>query len=165
MSEFNRSELDTLSRALDDYREIIEWKLVGVSEEDARRPLVPSGTTLGGVVKHLAFVERWWFQAVLGQGDPEFPWTEEDPDADWRLEPDDTVASVVALYRAECEASRRTLDGLDGPEALVPFRDDQTSVRSVLVHMLEETARHAGHMDILREQIDDSTGWGPPANE
>ena len=165
MSKRNLPELETLNRALDDYRDVVVWKLGGVSEDDARRALVPSGTTIGGVVKHLAFVERWWFQAVLGQTEPEFPWTDEDPDADWRLESDDTVASVIALYEAECEKSRTIVAGFDGPDDLVPYSDDQISVRAVLVHMLDEVARHTGHMDILREQIDGGTGWGPPAAE
>jgi uncharacterized damage-inducible protein DinB len=162
MSDTVMPEMETLNRALDEYRDVVAWKLDGISEEDARRPLVPSGTTLGGVVKHLAYVERWWFQAVLAQSNAEFPWTEEDPDADWRLHPDDTVAAIIAFYRAECEKSRAIVTALDGPDAIVPRPGGDTSVRSVLVHMLEETARHAGHMDILREQIDHSTGWGPP---
>lgn len=165
MSEPNLAELETLARALDDYRDIIVWKLDGLSEEDARRPLVPSGTNLLGVVKHLAFVERWWYQAVLGQSNPEFPWTEEDPDADWRLGDDDTIESVVALYAAECAKSRQVQGSFNDGADLVPFRDGETSVRGVIVHMLEETARHAGHMDIIREQIDGGTGWGPPRAE
>jgi hypothetical protein len=165
MSEPNLAELETLARALDDYRGIVVWKLDGLSEEEARRPMVPSGTNLLGIVKHLAFVERWWYQAVLGQGDPEFPWTDDDPDADWRIEDDDTLESVIALYAAECAASRRIHQSFNDGADVVPFRDGETSARSVVVHMLEETARHAGHMDIIREQIDGGTGWGPARTE
>ena len=165
MSEPNLPELETLAQALDDYRNIVIWKLDGLSEEDARRPMVPSGTNLLGVVKHLAFVERWWFQAVLGQSNPEFPWTDDDPNADWRIDDDDTIESVTALYTAECVKSRQVQDSFNDGADLVPLRDGETSARSVIVHMLEETARHAGHMDILREQIDGGTGWGPPRTE
>ena len=73
------------------------------------------------------------------------------------------MASVIALYEAECQKSRTIVAAFDGPDALVPYSDDQISVRSVIVHMLEETARHVGHMDIIREQIDGGTGWGRPA--
>ncbi len=161
----NLTELKTLARALDDYRAIVIWKLEGLSEKDARRPVVPSGTNLLGVVKHLAFVERWWFQAVLGQGDPVFPWSDDDPDADWRIDGEDSIESVTSLYAAECAKSRRVQDSFSDGAALVPFRDGETSARGVIVHMLEETARHAGHMDIIREQIDGGTGWGPPSTE
>ena len=165
MSEPNLGEMETLARALDDYRAVVVWKLEGLSEEDARRPMVPSGTNLLGVVKHLAFVERWWYQAVLGQSDPEFPWTEDDPDADWRIEDGDTVESIIALYGAECAKSREVHDSFADGADLVPFGDSETSARSVIVHMLEEIARHVGHMDIIREQIDGGTGWGPPRSE
>src|SRR5210317_897968 len=127
MSEPDLAELETLAQALDDYRRIVVWKLDGLSEEEARRPLVPSGTNLVGIVKHLAYVERWWYQAVLGQSDPEFPWTEDDPDADWRIDDDDSIESVVALYTAECDKSRRVHDSLSDGAETVPYRDGETS--------------------------------------
>lgn len=157
----NTPELETLGRYLDTYRDVVKWKLVGVTDEDARRPIVPSGTSLLNVVKHLAYVERWWFQAVIAGDDVDIPW-HDDPDADWRLESEDTIASVVALYDAECAKSRAILDVLDDPDEL---RDregrDPVSIRRILIHMVEEVARHAGHMDIARELIDGATGDFP----
>ncbi len=163
MKDLNTPEIPTLARYLDTYRAVVKWKVEGLRREEAARPMVPSGTSLLGVVKHMAFVERWWFAAVLAQGDPEFPWSDDDPDADWRIGDDEDVASVIALYDAECERSREILAGFDDPDTTVPFRDEgMLSIRRVLVHMVEETARHAGHMDIMRELIDGTVGGFPP---
>jgi uncharacterized damage-inducible protein DinB len=161
VADLNTPELETLGRYLDANRAVIGWKLEGVPEVDARRQMVPSGTSLLGVVKHLAYVERWWFQVVLAGVEAEFPWTAEDPDADLRPEEGDTVESITALYRDECARSREVLAGIDDPAALRPLGDGEVSVRRVLIHMVEETARHAGHLDILREQIDGATGLAP----
>jgi uncharacterized damage-inducible protein DinB len=159
-NDLNTPEKETLARYLDTYRAVVVWKLDGVGRDDAIRPMVRSGTSLAGIVKHLAYVERWWFQAVVGGRDVEFPGGEEDPDADWRLEPEETVEDIVALYRRECDVSRTIVDDLDSLDDT--FSDDQISARRILIHMVEETARHAGHADILRELIDGATGWGPP---
>lgn len=161
MPDGTASELATYGRYLDSYRGVILWKLEGVSEEDARRPLVGSGTSLLSVVKHLGYVERWWFQAVLAGREVEFPWSTEDPDADFRLEDDDTVESVKAFFEGEWAISRDVLSGLDDPDAAISTGKRRQSVRSILAHMLEEVARHAGHMDIIREQLDGSTGGFP----
>jgi len=150
-----------MAKVLDDYRRIVVWKLDGLSRDDALRPGVESGTSLLGVVKHLAYVERWWFQAVLGKRRVEFPWTEEDPDADWRIVDEESLDDIVALYQAECAVSREILDGLESLDAEYPRRDDVLTARGILLHMIEEIARHVGHMDIIREQLDGTTGWGP----
>ena len=134
---------------------------MGLSHDDATRPLVPSGTSLLGIAKHLAFVERWWFQAVLGQREVSFPWTEDDPDADWRIEGGDTIESVVALYRAECAISDEILDGIPSLDADMTMGSRTRNIRQIILHMIEEVARHVGHMDILRERVDGATGWGP----
>ncbi|MDJ0952588.1 MAG: DinB family protein [Acidimicrobiia bacterium] len=160
MSEYQTGKA-ALGKVLDDYRRIIVWKLDGLSREDALRPAVPSGTNLLGIVKHLAYVERWWFQAVLGQGDPEFPWTEDDPDADWRVTADETIADIVALYNAECTVSREVLADLDSLDREFTWGSRSGTARDILLHMIEEVARHAGHMDIIRELTDGATGWGP----
>lgn len=161
MPDLNTPERETLARYLDTYRDIIVHKAAGVDREAAVRPMVPSGTSLLGIVKHMAYVERWWFQAVVGQRDVAFPWSDSDPDADWRIEDGESVESIVELYQHECTESRAIVDGLGSLEDVFPTGDAPISARSLLVHMLEETARHAGHADILRELIDGSTGWGP----
>ncbi|HET8788972.1 MAG TPA: DUF664 domain-containing protein, partial [Actinomycetes bacterium] len=88
------------------------------------------------------------------------PWTEEDPDADWRIEPDETTQDVLALYEGECARSREIVAAASSlDEAVVhPRWKEELSRRWILTHMLEETARHVGHADILREQLDGATG-------
>jgi uncharacterized damage-inducible protein DinB len=157
--DLNTPELETLARYLDTYREVVVWKLDGLDEEAARRTLVPSGTSLLNIVQHLGYAERYWFQRVLAGRDVELPWEDgDDIDADWRVDPEATIADVVAFYDGEIGESRRILADFDDPGALVPRGDEDISVRRVLVHMVEETARHAGHADIIRELIDGSAG-------
>jgi uncharacterized damage-inducible protein DinB len=148
-----------LEAFLDFLRATILLKADGLSDEDLRRPMVPSGTSLLGMIKHLAFVERWWFQSVFAGADVDFPWTDDDPDADWRPEPEETADQILDLYRSECEASRRVIAQAspDDHEAGESSRG-KTTLRWILIHMIEETARHAGHADILREMIDGATG-------
>lgn len=89
--------------------------------------------------------------------DPEFPWTEEDPDADFRVDPDDTADSLIALYRGECEASRR-IAAESGVDDVVAGRRGDINLRWLMVHMIEESARHAGHADLIREMVDGTVG-------
>jgi hypothetical protein len=148
------TEPEVLATFLDLYRGIVAGKLTGLGEQDARRRLVPSATTLLGLVKHLAAVEREWFGQVLERRSPE-PL----PGDGFTLDPDDTVAGVLADYRAACEQSR-TAAAAHGLDDAVPHdRLWTVSLRWIYVHMIEETARHAGHADILREQTDGSTGF------
>jgi Protein of unknown function (DUF664) len=144
-------ERATLLGFLDYLRAAIMDKAEGVPDPQVRTAGVPSGTSLLGLIKHLTFVERFYF---LG-----------DEVADWattmRPTPEDTTEGVLAAYR---EANRRANEVIDtypdlalqAPRA--PRRGSTPSMRWVLVHMIEETGRHAGHADILREQIDGSTG-------
>jgi hypothetical protein len=153
----------TLLEAFLDYqREAVLRKVRGLSEEDARRRLVASATTPGGIVKHLRWVEINWFQRVLaGRPDtdlPPPPWTDEDPDADFRLEPDEPLDRVIVEYEAECARSRHAAAGRSLDDTGEHRRLGTVSLRWIYVHMIEETARHAGHADILREQIDGTIG-------
>lgn len=160
--DLNTPELETLARYLDGYRNVILWKLEGLDDEQVRRRLVPSATSLLGIVKHLAYVERYWFQRVIAGRDVEIPWMDtEDDDPDWQIPPDESTADVIAFYEAEVEESRRIQAGIDDPDALVREGDEEVSVRRILIHMVEEIARHAGHADILRELIDGTTGVFP----
>lgn len=158
---FAGDEKTMLSAFLDRYRETIIWKLDGLSTEQASRRLVPSATTLLGVVKHLAYVERWWFQMNFA-GDPvSFPWPEDEPDQDidFRISSTDTIDSITALYQREIERSRQvvaaaTIDEMGkGVDKVEP-----RSLRWIMIHMIDETARHAGHADILRELTDGAIG-------
>ena len=168
MTEDNRpeppsigDERDTLAGFLDFQRATLLWKLDGLDDEQVRRAMVPSGTSLLGIVKHLAYVERSWFQGVWAGQEVSLPWTAEDPDADWRIEPNETTGQVVALYDGECERSREIVAKASSLDEVVqhPRRTEWSmSRRWILTHMIEETARHVGHADILREQLDGATG-------
>jgi uncharacterized damage-inducible protein DinB len=153
-------EAETLTGFLDFQRATLLWKLEGLDDEQLRRAMVPSGTSLLGMVKHLAYVERSWFQRVWAGQEITFPWTEEDPDADWRIEPDETTKDVLALYEGECARSREIVAAASSlAEAVVhPRWQEEVSRRWILTHMIEETARHVGQADILREQIDGAVG-------
>ena len=146
-------EKETLLEFLDYLRESIILKVEDLDEEGARTSTVPSGTSLLGLVKHLTVVELTWFQFALAGLDPPFPAE--------AIEPTDTAASVVDAYRATIAANNAIVDAYDDLDRLCAraFRTPEPlSLRWLLVHMVEETARHAGHADILREQIDGQTG-------
>jgi uncharacterized damage-inducible protein DinB len=113
--------------------------------------------SLLGLVKHLAYVERQWFQRVFLNRDLSVPWTKEDPDADWRIEPDETTEAILTLFQASVAESRKVVaeNSLDD-FAHKPGSDP--TLRWIMVHMIEEVARHNGHADIIREAIDGVTG-------
>ena len=149
-------ELATALAFLDFQRTCVLKKIEGLDDEQLRRRLVASDTTLLGLVKHLADGERWWFAHHLG-GDPAYA------DIDWTMVvPDDVpAADVVADYRSSIAESGRYIAAAGSPDALtkLPVGDDgPRTLRWVLAHKLTEIARHLGHMDILREQIDEVTG-------
>ena len=145
-----------LSAFLDRYRETMIWKLQGLSKEQASRHLVPSDTTLLGVVKHLAYVERYWFHDF--KGDPiSFPWNEGEPEREFVIEREDTVESITALYEGEIARSREIVEQSSLDDLSKPAKEP-LSLRWIMIHMIEETARHAGHADILRELTDGAIG-------
>jgi hypothetical protein len=154
------SEREMLTGFLDWYRAVVENKVAGLSRDDATRIMTPTGLSPLGIVKHLADVERRWFRLRFAGEDVAILRTEDDPGADFRIDPGDTVASVVDSYRAAAADSRRltaqaSLDDMAKSESPHYGR---VSLRWILVHMIEETARHAGHLDLMREQIDGKTG-------
>jgi hypothetical protein len=155
---FTGGEKESLQVALDRHRDAILWKLEGVSDEDLRRPLVPSGTSLLGLVKHLAGVEVGWFCDTFGRPTEPLPFDDDDPDADLRIEPGETTADVLAFYGRARAAADRAIDEIGLEETGPAWFGKPVTMRWVLIHMVEETARHAGHVDILRELIDGMTG-------
>ena len=156
------SEKETLLAFLDNNRAVMVWKLDGLSGGDARRPMVRSGTNMLGLVKHLAWVERWWFEDNFAGKEVDFPWSDDDPDADFRVEDEETIADIVALYELAVADSNQIIDSADLDDLSVVSRDGVSrSLRWIVGHMVEETARHAGHADIVRELIDDNTGYMP----
>jgi len=154
-------EKAVLAGFLDHYRKTLLEICEGLSDEQLRRPMVSSGTTLLGLVKHLAFVERGWFQEDVAGEKYAYPFDTDDPEADFRIAEHETTADIFKHYQDACSRSRAALEAasLDDPVD-VPRRNARYNVRWVVIHMLEETARHVGHADIIREQIDGRTGAG-----
>lgn len=164
MDEDNRPEPPPAAPAremveafLDFQRATLLWKISGLSDDDLRRSFVPSGITLLGMVKHLANVERWWFRMVFAGEDVAVAWTEADPDADWRVEPDETTAEIVALYNDEVARSRAIVANAAWDDVARQPGREQT-LGWILTHMVEEVSRHVGHADLFRELIDGQTG-------
>jgi hypothetical protein len=155
---FRGAEKQSLQVALDRHREVMLWKLEGIDEQQARRPMTPSGTNLLGLVKHLGCVEYGWFCSTFGRPTEELPYDEADPETDMRATADETVADLVAFYRRACTAADAVIAELDLDDVGLSWDGREVSMRWVLIHMLEETARHAGHADILRELIDGAAG-------
>lgn len=152
-------EKSSLRASLDRHRDAVLWKLEGLDEEQVRRPLVPSGTSLLGLVKHLAGVEYQWFCHTFGV--PTEP-LEIDPVADMTPGLGQVAGDIIAFYSRARDAADAVLDRLDMEDVGTAWFGEQVSLRRVLVGMVEETARHAGHMDILRESVDGSTGAHRP---
>ncbi len=155
-------ERTTLLGLLDWYREGVVQKVAGLTDEQAAARHVDSPSTPVGLVKHLALVEDWWFTEQVAGRPASEPWAgvdwDADPDWEFTTAREDRLEDVVAMYVEACERSRAVIaeasfeDVYDrGPRG--PF-----SLRWVIVHMLEETARHLGHLDILRELTDGATG-------
>ena len=155
---YTGGEKESLLAALDRHRDVVEWKLEGLTDEQLRRPMVPSGTSLLGLVKHLGSVEYGWFCDTFGRASDAVVFTEDDPDADFHIEADESTADVVAYYRRARAAADEVIGELDLEDVGTAWHGATVTLRWVLVHMLEETARHAGHMDILRELLDGATG-------
>ncbi|MFF9340669.1 DinB family protein [Streptomyces sp. NPDC014773] len=154
---------DTLHGRLRRDREALLWKLDGLSEYDARRPLTATGTNLLGLVKHVATVEARYFGEVFDRPSPEpLPrWQDSDGGDQWATE-DETRDQIVGFYRRTWEHSDATIEELplDAP-GHVPWWPEpflRTNLFAVLVHVLGETVRHAGHADILREGLEGRTG-------
>lgn len=138
---------------IDEHRAALDECLDGLTEEQARRSLVPSRTTLLGLVKHVTFVEKVWFdEAVTGRSRAEIgiPAT---PDDSFVLDDADTIAGVRQAYREACEASRRATAPLGLDDLLPGNRRGPLPLRWVYLHVLRELAQHCGHADILREQL------------
>ena len=146
-----------LSEFLDMQREALIEKLQGVSDDDARRAPTVSSLSLLSLVKHSAVWERRWFQVVVAGRRFAGEWPDAHPrdENGFRLADDDTVETVVAYYREQIAASQEILRTVD-LDARCARPEMAGNLRWVAIHMIEETARHAGHADIIRETIDSS---------
>lgn len=162
------TEKATLLRYLRTQRADLLSKLDGLGEYDVRRPLTPTGTNLLGLVKHVASVELGYLTDVFGRPTGrELPWLADDaePDADLWVTPAETRDDVVALHRFSAEHSDATVEALPldarGEVPWWPAERREVTLHQVLVHVLAETARHAGHADVLRESVDGAAGMRP----
>lgn len=145
-------------------REAVLWKLEGLGERDLRWPHTPTGTNLLGLVKHLAGIELGYFGEVFGRPAPVSPpWMSVDAEAnaDMWATADESAAEIIDLYRRAWEHADATIAALDlDAMGNVPWwRDGDVTLHRILVHVIAETARHAGHADIVREWIDGAAGW------
>jgi uncharacterized damage-inducible protein DinB len=155
MRDLDRAELvDTL----DFYRAVVVGKVAGLSREQATAQVLPSGTTLLGIVQHLTWVEDEWFRhCVLGE--PALEW---DSDTSFQVPDGASLDDVLGGYAQTCDRSRAIVAaavGLDAPTSAPHWYFGITTLRYVLWHMTKETARHAGHADVLRELTDGATGF------
>ncbi|MHA6763375.1 DinB family protein [Streptacidiphilus sp. PAMC 29251] len=158
-------EKESLYTALDRHRDILVWKLEGLDDAQLRKPLVPSGTTMLGLLKHMAAVEYGWFCQPFGrETEPKVVDLEErfdaDPEVEWRVEPDESTADILAFYARARAAADLVIEATD-LETTGVSGGRTVSMRWVLIHMVEEVARHAGHLDILRELTDGAAGDFP----
>ena len=159
-------------------RDTTLWKIEGLGEYDARRPLTPTGTNLLGLIKHLTITEAWYFGEVFGRPFPEpLPWRDDATDeraddtltalfdhklqlADMWAPEDESRVEIVDRYRRMCAHSDATIAALDidAPGRVPWWPRPDVKLFNIMVHVLTETNRHAGHADILREQLDGAVG-------
>lgn len=157
-------ELETLTAFLDWQRAIVLDKAGGLTPDQLNQTLAPSNLTLGGLVHHLALVEDYWFNDILLGAETLEPWAsvDWDADADWEM----TAAAALDFdlirgrYGDACDRSRAITAAAESLDQLSvgTRRGGQVSLRWILVHLIEETARHAGHADLIRESIDGEVG-------
>jgi hypothetical protein len=158
---------DDLHRYLKNAREAIVWKLDRLGEYDLRRPLVPTGNNLLGLVKHLTNVEFGYFGDTFGRPSPDAPSYDFDADlqADWIAAPDETSDGIVALYKKAWAHSDATIEALPldtaGHVPWWPADRNEATLHHLLVRVVEETGHHGGHADIIRELIDGAAGLHP----
>ncbi len=155
------SEREALESFLDSQREGLLRKIEGLDDERARKAPTASSLSLLGLVKHAATWERRWFQVLMGGRDfpNEWPTVLSEPrDADMMVDENDTLDHWIAYYREQIKQSRAVTASMDLDSPCARPDIFECNVRYVLFHMIEETARHAGHADIIRETLDGSRG-------
>lgn len=138
---------------LDEHRAALHDCLDGLSEQEARASLVPSRTTLLGLVKHVTFVEKVWFDEAVTRRSRQAIGIPATPDESFVLDDGDTIPGVQAAYRRACAESRGRTEGLGLDQLVTGNRRGPLPLRWVYLHMLRELAQHCGHADILREQL------------
>lgn len=151
-------EREMLERFLDFQRDALLWKVSGLTRELLTEPRTPSGLSLLGIVKHLGYVERSWFQRRFLGRDVYIAWRGVDPGTDFSIGEDESPESVFDFYHAEVAESRRIVAATQSLDTVAANPERPVTLRWILIHMIEETARHIGHADIMRELTDGQTG-------
>ena len=145
-------ELQELLAVLEGQRAGVLRKLAGLGEDDARRSTVSSGTNLAGLVQHLTFVEAKWFEGNVAGRKPSRGLRS------MQVDPSVSLRDLRAQYREACDASNEIIASLGTADAAVTFKGQRRNLRWAMLAVIDETARHAGHADIIREQVDGQTG-------
>ncbi|WP_439661591.1 DinB family protein [Lentzea sp. HUAS TT2] len=162
-------ELATLNGFLDFHRATLVWKTAGLTAEQLNQTAAKSSMTLGGLIKHLAYVEQQWFHVVLHDRAPLEPWAsvdwKADNDWDWHSAANDTPEQLNTLWQDEVDRARQAVEealetgDLGQLAKRAPWPDGRkVSLRWILTHMVEEYSRHNGHADLIREAVDGQTG-------
>ncbi|MFD3726657.1 DinB family protein [Streptomyces sp. NPDC058671] len=161
---FQADERTALIGWLDLQRQILRWKCEGLSEADAHRSVIPTSPTMtmAGLISHMRWVEHTWLEVLFLAGDetqnPSFDAADED--ADWRTD-GVPLQQLLADYEAQCARSNEIADAasLDDVGRHPGYRSGAANLRWILIHLIEETGRHAGHADIVRELLDGAKGY------
>jgi uncharacterized damage-inducible protein DinB len=156
-------ERAVLTQVLDYARDTVHAKCAGLTDAGARRAPLPGSPlmTISGLVSHLRWVEASWIEQTFLGGAIDAPWTDEDPDREFRTAVEEPLAELLADYRATCARHRELVAALDldaPSRGELGWRTEPVTLRWVLLHLTEETARHNGHIDILRELADGTRG-------
>jgi uncharacterized damage-inducible protein DinB len=156
-------ERTILTTFLDYTRDTVHAKCAGLSDELARRAPLPGSPlmTISGLVSHLRWVEYSWIECNMLGAEKHAPWTDDDPDREMRIAVGIPLAELLADYRAVCTRHSELIAPLDldtPSRGQLPWRSEPVTLRWILFHLVEETARHNGHIDILREMADGVTG-------
>jgi len=155
-------ERSTLITMLDYVRATVHVKCEGISEADARTAPLPTSPlmTISGLVNHVRWVEYSWIQVVFLGEENDGPWTDDDPDREMRIAVDYPISHLLDEYEAQCSRYRELVAGtdLDAPAKRTISDGRSPTLRWILFHLVEETARHNGHLDILREMVDGVVG-------
>jgi uncharacterized damage-inducible protein DinB len=162
-------ELATLTGFLEWQRATLAWKTAGLTAEQLNQTTAKSSMTLGGILKHMSYVEQQWFHVVLHDREPLEPWAsvdwKADNDWDWHSAAQDTPEQLIALWQDDVDRARKAVaealetGDLGQLSKRAPWKDGRRmNLRWILTHMVEEYARHNGHADLLREAIDGQTG-------
>ena len=145
-----RTQLDAF---VEEYRRAVEATLEGLTEEQVRRRLVPSTTTLLGLLKHVTWMQRVWFEECVGGTSRRELGLVASPEASFRLTDDDTVPTAIAAHREACATARAAVADLPLDAVVTGHRAGPRTLRWVYLQVLRELAHHCGHADILREQL------------